>query len=91
MEIGAYNPTDVNRLENENVISVYQSNNTLTVYSSEPINSISLFDMKGQMIQKINNVNNTIQQINTDFSTGVYLMKIDLINGESQTDKIVIR
>ena len=47
--------------------------------------------MKGQMIQKINNVNNTIQQINTDFSTGVYLMKINLINGESQTDKIVIR
>ena len=91
MEIGAYNPTYVNRLENENVISVYQSNNTLTVYSSEPISSISLFDMKGQMIQKINNVNNTIQQINTDFSTGVYLMKIDLINGESQTDKIVIR
>jgi len=47
--------------------------------------------MKGQKIQQVDEVNNNIYQMNTNLSTGIYLIKTILTNGESQTDKIVIR
>ena len=92
LEVGAYNPTYIDHIQtNDNSINIYQTNENITISSKEKIEKIELFDMKGQKIQQIDNINNTIQPINTDFPAGVYLIKINLINGESQTDKIVIR
>ena len=91
LEIGAHNPTYIDRSAKENAINISQSNEMQTVYSSKLIHSIDLFDLQGQKIQQVNNVNNIIQQIKIDFPAGVYLMKTVLMNGESQTDKIIIQ
>jgi len=92
LEVGAYNPTYIDHIQKgNNSINVYQTNESITISAKEKINRIELFDIKGQKIQEINNINNTIYQINLNLSTGIYLIKTILMNGESQTDKISIR
>jgi len=92
LEVGAYNPTYIDHIQtNEISINIYQTNESITISSKEKIEKIELFDMKGQKIQEINNINNNIYQMNTNLSTGIYLIKTILMNGELQTDKIVIR
>jgi len=92
MEVGAYNATYIDHIQtNENSVNVYQTNESITISSKEKIEKIELFDMKGQKIQQVDEVNNNIYQMNTNLSTGIYLIKTILTNGESQTDKIVIR
>jgi len=92
LEVGAYNPTYIDHIQKgNNSINIYQTNESITISAKETINRIELFDIKGQKIQEINNINNTIYQINLNLSTGIYLIKTILMNGESQTDKISIR
>ena len=92
LEVGAYNPTYIDHIQKENnSINIYQTNESITISSKEKIEKIELFDIKGQKIQQANEINNNIYQMNTNLSIGVYLIKTILTNGESQTDKIIIR
>jgi len=92
LEVGAYNPTYIDHIQKENnSINIYQTNENITISAKEKINRIELFDLQGQKIQQANEINNNIYQMNTNLSTGIYLIKTILMNGESQTDKIIIR
>ena len=92
LEVGAYNPTYIDHIQtNDNSINVYQTNESITISAKEKIEKIELFDIKGQKILQISEINNNIYQMNTNLSTGVYLIKTILTNGELQTDKIIIR
>ena len=92
LEVGEKDYTYMNHLEkNEISINVYQTNGSITISSTEKIDRIELFDLQGNMIEKKNNVNNNIYQMNPNLSTGIYLIKTVLTNGESQTDKIIIQ
>ena len=75
----------------KNRIDLYQSENQLNIYSSEVINSVELFDIQGKTIKLTDNINSNIYQMDTNLSSGIYLIKTILMNGESQTDKIIIR
>jgi len=92
LEIETYNPTYIDRLESQQEsIRISQEGENIVVSSIEKINRIELFDLQGQMIQQVSNVNNNTYQMNPNLSTGIYLIKTILMNNESQTDKIVIR
>ena len=92
LEIGAYNnSTFIDREMDKNRIDIYQSENQLNIYSSEVINSVELFDIQGKTIKLTDNINSNIYLMDTNLSSGIYLIKTILMNGESQTDKFVIR
>jgi len=93
LKIGASDPTYIDRLGNsgQKLINVYQTNENIIISSFENIERIELFDLQGNAIGKANNINDNIYQMNLNVSSGIYLIKTILTNGESQTDKISIR
>jgi len=92
LEVGEKDYTYINHIQtNEISINVYQTNENITISAKDKIAKIELYDLQGNVIENANNINNNIHQMNLNLSTGIYLIKTVLMNGESQTDKIVIR
>ncbi|GEM56601.1 hypothetical protein B0A58_05565 [Flavobacterium branchiophilum NBRC 15030 = ATCC 35035] len=75
----------------ENNVKFYLSNDKLYLDSSKhKIVNFQIFDIMGRSVKMISNLN--LNKTNTDvtFSKGIYILKIDLDNGSSQSAKIII-
>lgn len=81
--------SEINFNSEINKIEVYPNPavNNLKFKSNIEIKNIELFDLKGQLLNKINFDNNSINIAN--LSTGVYLLKATDINGTISTVKFI--
>lgn len=61
--------------------------------TSEAIDNIQFFDVIGKLVKsiKIESVNNKIQLNLEEFNSGIYLVKINSIKGNTSTKKLVIK
>ncbi|EDP69903.1 hypothetical protein FBALC1_10237 [Flavobacteriales bacterium ALC-1] len=52
---------------------------------------IAIYDLHGKIVKNVNRNTDTIQKINTsDLSTGIYVLKVSIGNGEQSIHKLVI-
>ncbi len=63
-----------------------------TINAENNISNVDVYDMTGRTVLQLNNVNATIQQINTaDMSTGLYFVKVTDINGNAVSKKLMLK
>ena len=75
------NGVGVEEFTNEAIIFPNPANNVLNINANSNINRVEVFNMMGQMVGSYT-VNDVNTQINTtNFSNGVYMVKIDTENG----------
>jgi hypothetical protein len=86
LEIGTGNPT----LIEETKVRVYQMSGHLTVYSSQEIRDVELFDVQGRKIVHAFPAGNVFN-IPVDGLRGVYIVKSVFSNGEVKVTKTIIR
>jgi hypothetical protein len=86
LEVGTNNPT----LIEEAKVSVYQMNNRLTIYSSQEIRNVELFDIQGRKIVHASPAGNVLN-IPVDGLRGVYIIKSVFSNGEVKVTKTIIK
>lgn len=79
----------VTEVSSENAVITYPNPTTDLVHilSNEGIKTVTLFDLSGKLIMNKDNPENEISL--THYPKGIYLMKITLHNGTSETKKIV--
>lgn len=85
----SYNALIVNDVKKENA-SIYSSNNTIYVNSSEKINDISVYNMLGQLIvNKASNLN-AMNTITVQAANAYYIVKVTTVNGV-YTEKVYVK
>ena len=74
-----------------NELSIFTANNQVTVVSNTSnIKSFTMYDVNGRLLVNNRNLNITEHSINTNnYSTGTYLVTIELNDGRSLTKKVV--
>lgn len=72
-----------------NSIQVYITNATIDINSSMPMTSISIYDLLGRSIKEINTNDNITYTDEFYFEEGIYIVKIQLANGDISTHKII--
>lgn len=63
--------------------------NEMNVYVDQPMRKISMHDISGKLVHEINAVNSTLQTINTQELKGVFILSIELENGQTLTSRII--
>lgn len=68
------------------------SNGVVYVSANANIANVSVFNMVGQNVRNINSINETSTSINVSSLTqGMYILKIETINGKTNTHKITVK
>ncbi len=84
---------------NQNTISIYPNpvedelNIDFSSYNSIPLQNISIYDIHGKIIdsKEIEISNDNIQKISTvNYSKGIYLLKLNTLNGKQYIHKFII-
>ncbi|GHT76988.1 hypothetical protein AGMMS50262_16890 [Bacteroidia bacterium] len=89
--------TYIDTILSQSKLNIYQAEEILTVYSSEKIHSVELFDMQGRKVKQAGRIENNVYQMDLrrgvarNAPTGVYIVKAVLGNGEAQTHKIIVK
>jgi len=65
------------------------ANDVINVYVNQPINSISIYTVSGKIVHHQNVNGATIVQTSTGQFNGVYLLKVELMNGSLLNTRIV--
>ena len=90
--IGPFNETTLNIKENfSNKVFIYPNPNDkiFNIQSSANMNTIEILDILGNSIQTINTQSVSIQINIKDKPSGIYFLKINLINGNSVIKRII--
>jgi len=90
-ELIIQSPNAINTINNESDISIYQTDQTLTVSAKELLQSVELLDIQGRKIQESNKINNPFYQLDLTIPSGVYIVKTKLITGETKTQKVIVK
>ena len=90
-ELTIQSPNVINSIKMESDISIYQTDQTLTVSANEPIQSVELLDIQGRTIQESNKINHTFYQLDLTIPNGVYIVKVKQITGETKTQKVIVK
>jgi len=82
---------DIEDVITNNELSIFTANNQVTAVSNTSnIKSFTMYDVNGRLLTNNRNLNVTEYSINTNnFSTGTYLVTIELKDGRSLTKKVV--
>jgi len=81
----------VEEVVTNNQLSIFTANNQVTAVSSTSnIKTFKIYDVNGRLLANNQNLNNQQFSINTNnFSTGTYLVTIELHDGRSKTKKVI--
>ena len=90
-ELTIQSPNAINIIDNESDITIYQTDQTLTVSAKELIQSVELLDIQGRKIQESSKINNTFYQMDLMIPSGVYIVKAKLIMDETKTQKVIVK
>lgn len=83
--------TAINDFNIANKVKFYLSNDKLYLESSKnKIVNFQIFDIMGRSVKMQTNLYVNKTNIDLNFSKGIYILKIDLDNGSSQSDKFII-
>jgi len=82
---------DIEDVITNNELSIFTANNQVTAVSNTSnINSFTMYDINGRLLTNNRNLNVTEYSLNTNsYSTGTYLVTIELKDGRSLTKKVV--
>jgi|GEM_PF-1798965 len=72
-------------------LRVYERDQTLYVESNKMISNISISNAQGIMLASNELINDYSYVKQLDVPSGVYLIKIVMINGETQTEKVIVK
>ena len=94
--IFVYNNTTVDKVASNTVkgLQMYPNpaSNFIHISASNDISEVSIYDMAGKEVKKINDIDITETTINLqDLKQGFYLIKITDVKGGEQTNKLVIK
>ncbi len=91
LQTGIEKPINSNVKSNVDIF-LDQNTHKLNLKSESTIKGIAVYNMAGQILMKSVSVNSKTSELNLDSSfKGIYLLSIQLVNGESTNRKIVIR
>jgi len=82
---------DIEEVITNNELSIFTANNHVTAVSNTSnIQSFTMYDINGRLLANNRNLNTTEHSLNTNnYSTGTYLVTIELKDGRSLTKKVV--
>jgi len=82
---------DIEDVITNNELSIFTANNQVTALSNTSnIQSFIMYDINGRLLANNRNLNTTEHSINTNnYSTGTYLVTIELKDGRTLTKKVV--
>lgn len=68
------------------------TNKVLTLNSPSSIKSISIFNIHGAVVQKINDVNSNVYTLDASTlkNSGIYLVQVETVNGFIETNKLIV-
>lgn len=75
---------------NELIFNVFYKNKVITIQSEEKINSIYIYDITGKKLYTNENLKNMYLEIPFQKSIGIYIIKIELLNGKIINKKIIV-
>ena len=75
-------------IEKSAKINIHQEANSLSLQNLLPKSKVSIFNIKGQLVNSTLSNSNSLEIQNPPFSTGVYLLKVEHENGTT-TQKFV--
>ncbi|MBR9860192.1 T9SS type A sorting domain-containing protein [bacterium] len=68
------------------------ANNHLNIQSNMAVSTVEVYDMNGQLVKKVNSLENLNPQIPTyDIEGGIYFLKLKFHSGQVESRKIVVR
>jgi hypothetical protein len=66
------------------------ANDRVSISSAEKINTIDVYDLKGELILSESVASTQTNLDLSDLNAGIYLAKINMVNGDIQTKKITL-
>jgi hypothetical protein len=79
--------------KNDNSLYAYADNHNrlIIIKNANSVNSVSLIDVTGRIIKTISNKNNFLEINTQGIRTGIYVLRMNMLNGKSIVQQLVVR